>query len=233
MYPYAFFSLWNPENAHTLRLFYGKTEKEIYACIDDYRKRHTTGEEGVPTKNRAKDQTKDVTTLLNTTFRCSCCAQDKKLVPDKYRRRYSSYLEMVIIACNPKKYLLPQDLIVCGDCIRMRAPFTPSPEPNYKLNLSKSRPFSIDLRKRPFQCCMGEGHHSDNHAVINVSPYIVPPQIKGYYFFISNYYGDKTDAKARSEAIPRLHPRYQIDLSLFDMLYLRFYYELASFLTSQ
>lgn len=193
MYPWRHFSLWtDPNNFHLLKLFYDKSEFEM------------------------KKYPEPRSQLFKTTFKCSWCSNLRPLVES----HFSTYLEMAVIACNPMKYLLMDDLIMCGTCARDREREPTLPEPSnrfYRPRRSINGEYDIERRLPVLRYGMPCG--SEAQLIINNSD--TGKLKQGYYTLVSNYQSEiYTDIRTRIKFFDVLHPRYRIDSSLFDILYI-------------
>lgn len=205
MYPFEHFSLWtDPKNHHLLRFFYDKTETELgsLACAGEYTELRTQ--------------------LFQTTYTCSWCMKER---PISHKR--APYLELLRIACNPMKYLVAGDLIMCYECALddERPPIHPISINWFRV---ATRPrVSFVILKRALKNSRLEWF---NQVIVNNSANF-HPNVNGYYLMISNYTSDDSsvtdsDVKARARNIETLHPRYQVGSSLFDILYSACYHHL-------
>jgi hypothetical protein len=190
MYPWRHFSLWtDPNNLPLLKMVYDKTESEMVKYPELIKK------------------------LIQTTYRCSWCLVCRPLTESMS----TTYIEMTVIACNPMKYLLNDDLIMCKHCLENKTrPFT-LPEPNYRFY----RPslFGLDSMDISRSCPLRRRNIGQTQLIISTG-YNSKPKIENYFTLVSAYYMGESDVKTRSKFMKDLHPRYQIDMCLFDILYI-------------
>jgi len=194
MYPHEHFSLWTDKcNIDLLRVCYDKTEFDIMENQELRRK------------------------IIKTTYLCSWRYKHIRLA----EKHQTKYVEIILIACNPMKYLMKGEFLMCTNCMVNKSRPYLRPEP--VVRFLKSNPAGFYFTNTTHENAMRHIGFDVRllYTGTNVRQLIANDR---YHLLISNYSDEpQSDVRARTEHLNTIHPRYQIDSTLFDMIYINQY----------